>query len=114
MKLHIAYLYPDQLNIYGDRGNILTLHRRCLWRGIEVAVTPLDLGEAVDPDVYDLYFMGGGQDTQQIKVADDLLDPPPPAHPVGLPVLLRQVAQVAHHRGEPDDRRCEGGAQAGQ
>lgn len=72
MKLSIAYLYPDQLNIYGDRGNILTLWRRCQWRDIEVAVTPLDLGEPVNPDAYDLYFMGGGQDVQQIKVAGDL------------------------------------------
>jgi lipid II isoglutaminyl synthase (glutamine-hydrolysing) len=72
MKLDIAYLYPDHLNIYGDRGNILTLHRRCMWRGIEVTVTRIDLGENLDPDRYDLYFIGGGQDTQQIQVADDL------------------------------------------
>lgn len=72
MTLRIAYLYPDQLNIYGDRGNVLTLYQRCVWRDILVEVTSLGLGEAVDPDAYDLYFMGGGQDAQQVKVCDDL------------------------------------------
>lgn len=72
MELRIGYLYPDQLNIYGDRGNILTLQRRCQWRGIDVRLITLDLGEAVDPDFADLYFMGGGQDAQQIKVCGDL------------------------------------------
>ncbi len=72
LTLKIAYLYPDQLNIYGDRGNILTLYRRCLWRGIGVEITPIDLGGTIDPDIYDLYFMGGGQDHQQIAVAEDI------------------------------------------
>jgi CobQ-like glutamine amidotransferase family enzyme len=70
--LRIAHLYPEQLNIYGDRGNILALFRRCQWRGLDVTVHALDLGDPVDPEAYDLYFMGGGQDTQQIKVCHDL------------------------------------------
>ncbi len=72
MELKIAHLYPDLLNIYGDRGNILALYQRCQWRGIDVSITPLDLGEKIDPEAYDLYFMGGGQDAQQILVCDDL------------------------------------------
>jgi CobQ-like glutamine amidotransferase family enzyme len=72
MKLKIAYLYPDHLNIYGDRGNILTLYQRCLWRGVEAQVTPIGLGEMLDPDEADLYFIGGGQDTQQAQVCEDL------------------------------------------
>jgi lipid II isoglutaminyl synthase (glutamine-hydrolysing) len=72
MELRIAYLYPDQLNIYGDRGNILTLYQRCQWRGINVTIATLDLGQPVDPDWGDLYFMGGGQDAQQIQVCGDL------------------------------------------
>jgi len=72
MELRIAYLYPDQLNIYGDRGNILTLYQRCQWRGIDVTISTLDLGQPVDPEWGDFYFMGGGQDTQQIQVCDDL------------------------------------------
>lgn len=72
MKLRIAYLYPDLLNIYGDRGNVLTLFRRCQWRGIAVEIDYLDLGSSIDADRYDLYFMGGGQDTQQARVCEDL------------------------------------------
>jgi CobQ-like glutamine amidotransferase family enzyme len=72
MELRIAYLYPELLNIYGDRGNILTLAQRCKWRGIDASIHYLGLGDGVDPDFYDLYFMGGGQDTQQIQVCDDL------------------------------------------
>ncbi len=72
MELRIAYLYPDQLNIYGDRGNILTLYQRCQWRGIDVKILTLGLGDAVDPEEGDLYFMGGGQDAQQIQVCEDM------------------------------------------
>lgn len=72
MELRIAYLYPDQLNIYGDRGNILTLYQRCQWRGIGVQILTPGLGDVIDPDGPDLYFMGGGQDSQQIQVAEDL------------------------------------------
>jgi lipid II isoglutaminyl synthase (glutamine-hydrolysing) len=72
MELRIAYLYPDHLNIYGDRGNILTLYQRCQWRGIETHIRPVTMGESVDPDWADFYFAGGGQDAQQIQVCDDL------------------------------------------
>ena len=72
MELRIAYLYPDQLNIYGDRGNILTLFQRCKWRGIGVKLTLPGPGDLIDPDDADLYFMGGGQDAQQIQVCEDL------------------------------------------
>jgi CobQ-like glutamine amidotransferase family enzyme len=70
--LRIAHLYPDHMNLYGDRGNVLCLVQRCLWRGWQAEVTGVGLGEAINPDYYDLYFMGGGQDTQQIKIVDDL------------------------------------------
>lgn len=72
MDLRIAYLYPDQLNIYGDRGNILTLYQRCQWRGITVQILTPGLGDRLDPEEADLYFMGGGQDSQQIQVCEDL------------------------------------------
>jgi CobQ-like glutamine amidotransferase family enzyme len=72
MELRIAYLYPDHLSIYGDRGNILSLYQRCQWRGINAVVMPIGLSETINPDTADLYFMGGGQDTQQIQVCDDL------------------------------------------
>jgi CobQ-like glutamine amidotransferase family enzyme len=72
MQLRIAHLYPRMMNVYGDRGNILSLTRRCRVRGIEADVTPLGLGDAVDPAAYDLIFIGGAQDREQRRVADDL------------------------------------------
>ncbi|MBI4532456.1 MAG: glutamine amidotransferase [Candidatus Melainabacteria bacterium] len=73
MNLRIAYLYAHFLNIYGDRGNIVTLAQRARWREIEVIVDQLGLNERFDPEWYDLYFIGGGQDKQQQVIAQDLL-----------------------------------------
>lgn len=72
MSLRIGHLYPDELNIYGDRGNLVTLYRRCEWRGISVSVTPLPLNQSFAASDYDLLFMGGGQDSQQIQVCQDM------------------------------------------
>ena len=72
VSLTLGHLYPDQLNVYGDRGNILTLQQRCAWRGIGLRIVSLDLGERVDPTAYDLFFIGGGQDKEQDEVARDL------------------------------------------
>ncbi|OGI20315.1 MAG: glutamine amidotransferase [Candidatus Melainabacteria bacterium RIFCSPHIGHO2_02_FULL_34_12] len=72
MILELAYLYPDLLNIYGDRGNVLTLSYRCQLRGINLNVTPIKITEKIDPEKVDVYFMGGGQDQQQIIVSEDL------------------------------------------
>lgn len=72
MKLEIAFLYHDLMNIYGDRGNIITMSQRAKWRGIDVNVTNLSVGDTIDPDKYDFYFFGGGQDKEQYSVADDL------------------------------------------
>ena len=58
--------------MYGDRGNILTFRQRCRWRGLPLRVLPLDLGDPLDPDAYDLIFIGGGQDKEQDEVARDL------------------------------------------
>jgi hypothetical protein len=72
LTLTLAHLYPDQLNLYGDRGNILTLRRRCLQRGIDLRVIGLGVGDALAPDEYDMLFIGGGQDKEQEPVAQDL------------------------------------------
>lgn len=72
MKLRIAHLYPRLMNIYGDRGNILCLARRCRERGIEVEVAELGLGDRLDPAAHDLIFIGGAQDREQRRVAEDL------------------------------------------
>ncbi len=71
-RLRIAHLYPRLMNIYGDRGNILCLTRRCRARGIDVEVTELGLGERLDQHAHDLIFIGGAQDREQRRVAEDL------------------------------------------
>lgn len=72
LVLELAYLYPKLLNIYGDRGNVLTLLYRCQTRGIDLNVTTIGIGEKIDPNKFDIYFIGGGQDQQQIQVSNDM------------------------------------------
>ena len=72
LNLKIAHLYAHFLNIYGDRGNIITLMQRARWRQIDVTVTDIGLGEEFDAEQFDLYFVGGGQDKQQQVIAGDL------------------------------------------
>jgi len=72
MQINIAYLYPGLLNIYGDRGNVLAFTQRCLWREIEVKIQEINIGDRIDPELYDFYFIGGGQDQQQIAVSEEL------------------------------------------
>jgi CobQ-like glutamine amidotransferase family enzyme len=71
-SLRLGHLYPTLMNIYGDRGNTLTLQRRCRLRGIELEVVPLEVGDPLIPDAFDMLFMGGAQDQQQRLVAEDL------------------------------------------
>ena len=73
LGLRLAHLYPKQMNLYGDRGNILCLRRRCATRGIELTVDELEIGEPLDSTLYDLIFIGGAQDREQQRVAADLL-----------------------------------------
>lgn len=71
MKVTIAHLYADTMNLYGDRGNILALRRRCEWRGIDAEMLDVGVGAAVDADRVDLIFVGGGQDRDQLVVCED-------------------------------------------
>lgn len=71
-ELRLGHLYPEQLNMYGDRGNIITLKQRCAWRGITLRHIALDLNEPLRPDDFDMLFIGGGQDKEQDEVARDL------------------------------------------
>ena len=73
MKILVGHLYPDYLNIYADRGNIAVLARRAAWRGHELEVRPVSLGDPVVPGEHDLLYVGGGQDREQALVAQDLV-----------------------------------------
>lgn len=83
VEINILHMYPHEMNIYGDYGNVLCLKRRIAWRGIRVNVFQMHLngkftdekGNIVEKDIkdFDIYFMGGGQDTDQADVYQDLL-----------------------------------------
>jgi CobQ-like glutamine amidotransferase family enzyme len=72
MELRVLALYPEQMNIYADRGNILFLRRRCEWRGVGFEYRAAGAGDAVDPAAHDLFYIGGGQDRDQRAVAADM------------------------------------------
>jgi lipid II isoglutaminyl synthase (glutamine-hydrolysing) len=70
--LRVCSLYPELMNIYADRGNIAVLRARCEWRGIGFEHAAVSLEQPLDPDVHDLFYMGGGQDRDQVAVAHDM------------------------------------------
>ncbi|MGN0193807.1 MAG: type 1 glutamine amidotransferase [Pseudoramibacter sp.] len=70
--LKICHLYPDILNLYGDRGNVLCLKRRMEWRHMPVEISRVGVGETLKADDYDLFFVGGGQDFDQEVLLPDL------------------------------------------
>jgi CobQ-like glutamine amidotransferase family enzyme len=72
LKLTIHHLYADMMNLYGDRGNVISIKKRCEWRGIPVEVVDVGLGESIRPTGCDLFLFGGGQDREQALLADDL------------------------------------------
>jgi hypothetical protein len=72
MRIRVGHLYPDYLNIYADRGNIAVLARRAAWRGHELEVRGIGIGDDVRPGEHDLLYVGGGQDREQALVAPDL------------------------------------------
>ena len=71
--LRLLALYPEQMNIYADRGNILFLQRRCEWRGLPFEYAAAGPGDGFDPAEHDLIYIGGGQDRDQVLVAEDML-----------------------------------------
>lgn len=73
MEITICHLYPDLMNLYGDRGNIFVLIKRAEWRNINVKLLSISIGDNVPQDV-DIFFMGGGQDREQRLIAPDLLN----------------------------------------
>jgi CobQ-like glutamine amidotransferase family enzyme len=72
-SLRVCALYPEVMNIYADRGNLLLLQQRCAWRGMGFELSAASFGDDVDPGAHDLFYMGGGQDRDQRLCAFDLV-----------------------------------------
>ena len=72
MKLTIGHLYPDLLNLYGDRGNIQCLMKRCQWRGIEAETIAYEIDDKIDFSKLDIVLLGGGSDREQMLVCEKL------------------------------------------
>lgn len=73
MKLTLVHLFPKLMNIYGDRGNILAFTKRCEWRGIELTYVPVDTQADFEKiSTGDLFFFGGGQDHDQMRVWEEI------------------------------------------
>ena len=72
MELKICHMYPDVLNLYGDRGNVMCMQKRLQWRGIDAEVTRLPIGSSASLAGFDLVFIGGGQDFEQQVLLEDL------------------------------------------
>lgn len=72
MKINICHLYPDVLNLYGDRGNVTALKKRLEWRGIEAQITNANIGDKINAADTDIFFIGGGQDFEQEVLLKDL------------------------------------------
>lgn len=90
LKLRVAHLYPDVMNIYGDRGNAIALRYRCEARGVACEVVDVHAGDPFDVAAFDIVLIGGGQDREQRRIADDLVSKGPAIRQAvdeGLPVL---------------------------
>jgi CobQ-like glutamine amidotransferase family enzyme len=70
-QLTLTHLYPQNLNLYGDTGNVICLKRRCGWHNIQLTITNVQLGMELHPGETDIYFIGGGQDSDQIRIVED-------------------------------------------
>lgn len=71
MNLKLTHLYPENLNLYGDIGNVICIQKRCEWRGIDLEIVNANIGDTLNTNETDIYFMGGGQDKDQLAVVDD-------------------------------------------
>ncbi|MEO5633977.1 glutamine amidotransferase [Gaiella sp.] len=72
MRIRVAHLYPDYLNIYADRGNIAVFERRAALRGHSLEIVGVEPGDTLEPSAFDLVYVGGGQDREQALIAPDL------------------------------------------
>lgn len=89
-QIHIVHIYPNEMNTYGDRGNLLTLVRRSEWHGLEPVVHYYHAGDAL-PETIDIVLGGGGQDSAQTEIQTDILHLGPKLHALveaGVPMLM--------------------------
>lgn len=113
LKLKIAHLYPDLLNIYGDFGNVLALKKRAQWRDIDVQVVQINAKDKFKSDDFDLFFSGGGQDNQQIIAARELLNNAPELRKAAhchkpMLVICGSYQLFGKYYQPEDDERLEG------
>ncbi len=73
MKLVLYNFFPDRLNLYGDRGNVIALQKRCEWRGIQLDIVDIKSTNAMDFSIVDILFIGGGSDREQGLITNELL-----------------------------------------
>lgn len=72
MELRICHLYPDVMNLSGDRGNVICMEKRLQWRGIDVVTTGVSIADPLRPEEHDLFFIGNGQPFDQKLLLEDL------------------------------------------
>lgn len=112
MKINIGHLYPDLLNLYGDRGNIQCMTKRCQWRGIEAETTQFQLEDTIDFSALDIVLLGGGSDREQMLVCDRLRsissDFKSYVEDGGTVIAVCGGYQLLGHYYDTDDGRIEG------
>ncbi len=74
MTYRILWLYPKEMNLYGDRGNLMILKQRLAWRGIDAEIDELNVNDVIDLSCYNLIYMGGGPDSEQRYIYEDCLN----------------------------------------
>ena len=72
-KIRVCWMYHNIMDLYGDKGNMMVLSKRCEKRGIECEIVPLEIGQEMDLTSFDLLFLGGGADREQVLLMEDLL-----------------------------------------
>ena len=112
MKIKIGHLYPDLLNLYGDRGNIQCMKKRCEWRGIDAEVQEFQITDSIDFGDLDIVLLGGGSDREQMLVCEKLKtiqkDFKAYVEDNGVVIAVCGGYQLLGHYYDTDDGRIEG------